>query len=167
MIRNYISLTLAAALLASASVSANVYQSTEAESAYRADGSSGSATQNNLLEIKEVDGATLARIKGSMTQWGYITYWMGLPTPAGASTIRFKVYNTGEPTGRYIIYIKDDSGQQQLGEFVIPADAPKNEFVNVDFPVNKQNEWAGIIVKKASTDNLPSPWIDSVSVLVE
>ncbi|WP_194500020.1 hypothetical protein [Cerasicoccus arenae] len=154
-----------AALILPVFAQAQAYQKAEAESAYKGDG--GSAKQDGQLEVKSVGDATVARVKDSMAQWGYVTYWMGLPTPAGESKIRFRVLKTEEPTARYIIYVKSAEGQQMLGDLVVPADAANDSFVDVDMPVNFSSEWSGIIVKKASGDNLPSPWIDSVSVLLQ
>lgn len=158
-------LPLAAALLAPFFARAQAYQTAEAESAYKGDGSA--AKQDGQLEIKTLDGATIARVKNSMTQWGYVTYWMGLPTPAGSSKIRFRVYKTDEPIARYLIYVKSTEGQQMVGELTLPADAENDSFVTVDIPVDSTTEWSGIVVKKASADELPSPWIDTVSVLVD
>ena len=36
------------------------------------------------MEVKEVKGAEdgkVGRVKGSMSQWGFVSYWMGIPTP--------------------------------------------------------------------------------------
>lgn len=120
------------------------------------------------MEIKEVKGAEegkIARVKGDMNQWGFVSYWLGIPTPDGKSTIRFRIYNDGQPTSTYAVYINVD-GQKFIKKIEIPADAKANSFVNIDIPVEADAEWSGIFLKKFEKSDKPSPWIDSISVLV-
>ena len=120
------------------------------------------------MEVKEVKGAEdgkVGRVKGSMNQWGFVSYWMGIPTPDGKSKIRIRVYNDGTPTASYAVYISVD-GQKFIKKIEIPADAKKNAFINIDIPVEADAEWSGIFLKKFEKNDKPSPWIDSISVLV-
>lgn len=120
------------------------------------------------MEVKEIKGAEdgkVGRVKGSMNQWGFISYWMGIPTPDGKSKIRIRVYNDGQPTATYAVYINVD-GQKFIKKIEIPAGAKKNAFVNIDIPIEADAEWSGIFLKKFEKNDKPSPWIDSISVIV-
>ncbi|WP_309385905.1 hypothetical protein [Cerasicoccus frondis] len=144
---------------------AEVYQTVQGENAYLGDGRS--ANEAGKLDVKEVGGSTAARVKSNFARWGYINYWMGIPTPAGPSTIRFRVYKSSEPTAEYKVYIQTQSGHAYIGDFVVPEVAAEGNYVDVDLPVSQDGEWSGIVLKKASKDELPSPWIDTVCVLVD
>ncbi|MFA6962959.1 MAG: hypothetical protein WC205_19555 [Opitutaceae bacterium] len=140
-----------------------VHQTAPGSAAYKGDGSN--AVKSGLMETKTIKDISLARVAGSMNQWGYVTYWMGLRTPPGASVIRVRVFNTGEPTAGYAVYISGGS-KESLGMLDIPAGSPANSFINIDVPVSLEKEWSGIIIKKATKDQLPGPWIESISVLL-
>lgn len=141
----------------------NVHQRLEGSAAHKGDG--GRAVAAGVMEAKVVAGAEAARVTAAMNQWGYVTYWMGLSTPPGAATIRITVFNTGEPSAVYAVYIAG-GGKDPVGRITVPADAPKDAPVQIDIPVNQAKEWSGITIKKFSPDNLPSPWIQSVSVVL-
>lgn len=142
-----------------------VHQKAAGDAALKGDGK----TAKEVLEVKpsaEAASGQVARVKGSLGQWDYVAYWFGLRVPAGDSILRFHIFNDGSDTASYMIYIKDASGQTMLGKLEIPADAPKNGFVNIDFPVKATDEWSGVIVKKADKSDKPSPWIDTVSAVL-
>lgn len=141
-----------------------VHQQLDGSAAHKGDGSK--AVASGVMETKTTASTTeVARVTANMNQWGYVTYWMGLPTPPGASVVRITVFNTGEPTATYGVYIVGGS-KDPVGKLTIPADAPKDAPVNIDVPVSLPKEWSGITIKKFSADSLPSPWIKSVSVVL-
>ena len=127
-------------------------------------------TDKKYLEVKEMkdaSGGRIARVKGSMNQWGYVSYWMGIATPEGPSIIRIRVYNDGEPSAAYGVYKHGPDGQELLQKLTIPADAKKDAFVDIDIPVkNAKSEWGGVTLKKFEKNDKPGPWIDTVSVLL-
>lgn len=138
-----------------------VHQKMEGEAAYSGDG--GSALANKKIETKTVEGDEVARVTGAMPQWGYVNYWLGIPAPAGSAVIRVKVLKTDEPVAKYGLYV----GKKGPLFLEIPESAKAGEFVDVDVPVEIDDEWNVVVLKKASKDDLPGPWIDSISVLVD
>ena len=158
-----LALSLATAPLLSAET---VHQSIEAEDGQGGTGN-GASRDNGSLEIQEVDGATLARVVPTFNQWAYVSYWIGIPTPAGKATVRLHVYNTEDITAKFVVYIKVEEGQKMIGEIAVPPDAPKNAFVDINLPVELTEDWSGIILKKASKESDPGPWIDNIKVIVE
>ncbi|HSI84413.1 MAG: hypothetical protein ACAI35_12985 [Candidatus Methylacidiphilales bacterium] len=157
-----ISLVLALSFaLAGVALAEKVHQKSEGEAAYAGDG--GSALATKKIETKKVDGAEVARVTGATTQWGFVKYWLGIPTPAGHAVIRVRVLKTDEPTAKYALYI-GDKGPLAL---TIPADAKNGDLVDIDIAVDIEKEWSGITLKKVSPDTLPGPWIDSFTVLVD
>lgn len=153
-------LVLASALCLQAET---VHQTSPGSAAYKGDGSN--AVKSGAMESKTVKDTALARITGSMSQWGFVTYWMGLRTPPGAATVRIRIFNTGEPVAGYAVYISGGS-KDSVGKLDIPAGSPADSFVDVDIPVSLEKEWSGIVIKKTTQDKLPGPWIESVSVLL-
>lgn len=150
------------AILSLSAIAETIHQKAPADAALKGDGK----TAKDLLELNSVAGADsgkVVRIKGGLGQWDYVAYWFGLKVPAGDSILRFRVYNDGTAPAEYMVYFRDANGQNMLGKLEIPADAKKDEFVNVDFPVSASEEWSGVIVKKAEKSDKPSPWIDTVS----
>lgn len=141
-----------------------MHQTLKGTAAYKGDGSD--AVESGLMETKVVDNAKVARVKGSMNQWGYVTYWMGQRTPPGTATVRIRVYNTDEPLAGYAVYVSGGPNEP-YGKVAIPADAPANGFVDINIPVALAKEWSGIVLKKITKDELPGPWIESVSVILE
>lgn len=142
-----------------------VHQKADGDAALKGDGKSA----KEVLEVKpsaEAGSGKLVRVKGTVGQWDYVAYWFGLRVPAGDSILRFHIFNDGGDTASYMIYLKDANGQTMLGKLEIPASAPKDSFVNVDFPVKATDEWSGVIVKKADKSANPSPWIDTVSAVL-
>lgn len=132
-------------------------------------GGNANAVEKGVAETKEVKDAesgVVARVKGDMNQWGYVTAWFGVPTPAGKSTVRLRVYVDAEKTAKYMLYINTSSGQATIGELKLPADAKPDTFVNVDVPIDAKAEWSGFTLKKADASKLPSPWIDTLSVIL-
>ena len=140
-----------------------VHQTSPGAAAYKGDGSN--AVKSGLMETKTIKDVAVARVTGSLSQWGFVTYWMGLRTPPGASVVRVRVFNTGEPAAGYAVYISGGS-KDSLGKLDIPAGSPANSFVNIDIPVSLEKEWSGIVIKKTTKDQLPGPWIESVSVVL-
>ena len=53
--------------------------------------------------------------------------------------------------------------EQFLHEMRIAA---ANSFVTVDVPVDSNQEWSGLTIKKADNSNLPSPWFDTISIVL-
>jgi len=144
--------------------SETVYQSVPGEDAVSPDG--GKALDKKLIEVKSIpDNGNVARLLGSMVQWGYVNFWFGLSVPAGKVIIRFKVYVDDGATADYCAYIRTKDGQTNVGKLEIPATAAKNSFVVVDLPVEEQEEWNGLSLKKIDTSDKPSPWIGSVSII--
>lgn len=160
-----LTLTLAALLACTPiALAQKEHQKVEGEAAYTSSGSK--AIEGDLLETRTEGDATLARLKPDMGQWGFVNYWIGIPAPEGSSIIRFRVFNTAEETAKYLVYIQQGDNQKMLGALEIPADAPANEFVDVDIEVDSDTEYSGIVLKKSVKESAPSPWIDTVSVLL-
>jgi hypothetical protein len=147
-----------------------VHQSLPADKLYTGDG--GNAVEKGQVEAKKVVGAEsaggqIARVKGSMGQWGFVVGWFGVPTPAGKSIVRVRLYNEpGGKVAKYFLYTRNDKGSNGIGELKIPANTPEDTFVNVDVPVNASAEWSGLVIKKAEKNDLPSPWIDTISIVL-
>lgn len=132
-------------------------------------GDGSSALKKGKLETKASDAATdkqVARIKGDMPQWGYVACWFGLPAPQGKVIVRIRVLVDDQKAAKYLLYTKTKTDQVMIGELKLPADAAAGTFVNVDVPVNSPEEWSGLIIKKAEKSELPSPWIDTVSIVL-
>ncbi len=140
-----------------------VHQSLDGSAAHLGEG--GKALAAGVLETRTIAHTEVARIGAAMNQWGFVTYWMGRPTPPGRAVIRVTVFNTGEKVALYSVYIAG-AANTPLGNLTIPADAPKNRPVNIDIPVDQEKEWSGVILKKFSPDPLPGPWIQAVSVVL-
>ncbi|MBN8709322.1 MAG: hypothetical protein BGO12_05165 [Verrucomicrobia bacterium 61-8] len=141
-----------------------VHQSLGGEAARTSGGQDAVAAK--LVETKDLpSGEKLTRLPGSTQQWGYVNYWFGLPSPAGAVTLRVKVYVDDTATGSYAFYIKRPAGDPLVKKLEIPADAPKNDFVTVDIPVEMTDEWNGLALKKIAASDKPSPWINTISVI--
>jgi hypothetical protein len=140
-----------------------VHQTAPGSAAYKGDGSN--AVKSGAMETKTVKDTSLARVSGSMSQWGFVTYWMGLRTPPGSSVIRVRVFNTGETTASYAVYISGGS-KDAVGKLTVPAGTPADSFVDINIPVSLDKEWSGIVLKKTTSDALPGPWIESVSVVL-
>jgi hypothetical protein len=141
-----------------------IHQTAPGAAAYKGDGSN--AVKSGLMEAKTIKDTALARVTSTMSQWGFVTYWMGMRTPPGDSTIRVRVLNTGEPTATYALYISGGS-KDSLGKLTIPAATPADTFVDIDIPVSLDKEWSGIVLKKTTSDAHPGPWIESVSVVLK
>jgi hypothetical protein len=77
----------------------------------------------------------------------------------------------GQPTADTPIYIGNSKGFKSphhhigYGTLTAPADAKIGSFVNVDIPVDFQEEWDDAIVKKGDQSDKPTPWIDTVSLV--
>jgi hypothetical protein len=154
--------------IGSAAFAETVHQTVNADKLFTGDG--GSAVAKGVMETKKVPGAEageVARVKGNMVQWGFVTAWFGVPTPAGKSVIRIRVYKeAGQKVAKYMLYIAGQSGKSGFGELKIPDDAKDNTFVNIDIPINVNKEWNGLTIKKADKSDLPSLWIDTVSIVL-
>lgn len=144
--------------------SQDTHQKVEAEAASTAEGKS--ALESDLMVSMEQEDETVAQIKAELPQWGYVAFWIGIPAPEGNSTIRFRVYNTGEPAAKFIVYIMQDETQKMIAPLELPGDAAANAFINIDIPVEFDSEYSGIILKKAEDEPSPSLWLDSVSVVL-
>jgi hypothetical protein len=143
---------------------AGVHQSAAGPQAYVG---GDNAVTKGKAEVNTFGSSTCARVKSDMSQWGYVTYWMGIPTPSGNSIIRVRLYNDGEPSAKYAAYITADGGHKGVGSIVIPEGTPVGEFVDVDLDVYSDSEWSGIVLKKMTKDAEPSPWIESISVILD
>jgi len=137
-----------------------IHQQLEGEAAFSGDGKN--AVEVKKVETKEVGGDTVARVTGGMSQWGYVNYWLGIPTPAGSAIIRLRILPSEEPTARYALYV----GKKGPIAIPMPDDAKAGEFVDVDVPIEMEDEWNAIVLKKTTKDDLPGPWIDSIKVLL-
>jgi hypothetical protein len=163
-------LMLTAALMlvmSGAALAETVHQTVNCDKIRTGDG--GNAIEKGKMEAQKVEGADsgqVARMKGSVGQWDYVTCWFGLPAPVGKSIVRFHIYVDGQKTAKCLLYIRSESGQTMVGELKIPADAKEKSFVTVDVPVDAKAEWNGLTIKKAEKSDLPSPWIDTVSVVL-
>src|SRR5512138_3173238 len=72
----------------------SIHQSVPGSKLHTGDG--GNAVAKGQMETKKVDGAQsgdVARVKGTMNQWGYVTCWFGLPAPQGKTIVRIRLYN--------------------------------------------------------------------------
>lgn len=159
--------SLALCLVASGTArSESIHQTAQGEVA-RTSGGADAAAQK-LIEIKDLpSGEKVARLAGSTPQWGFVNYWFGLPTPAGQTTLRVKVWVGDEETGSYAFYIKKEGSEPIVKKFEIPADAPKGSFVTIEIPVDMPQEWNGLALKKIAASDKPGPWIDSISVVLK
>jgi hypothetical protein len=162
------SIAAAAVLIVSGlAMAESVHQSVPANKLYTGDG--GNAVSKGQMETKQVEGADggqVARIKGDMKQWGFVNCWFGLPAPEGKSVARLRIYVDSQKTAKFMLYIRTKDEQTSIGELKIPADAKEGTFVNVDVPVDSKTEWSGLVIKKADTSDLPSPWIDTASIVL-
>lgn len=125
--------------------------------------------QKKYVETKEVKGSThgkVARVIGKMNQWGYVAYWFGIPAPEGESIVRFKIYVDKDPVAVYGVYVKTDGDQKFIKRLKLPKDAKPGTFVTIDIPVKSDVEWSGMILKKFEKSDKPSPWIDTVSIVI-
>jgi hypothetical protein len=142
-----------------------IFQTVRGEDASAPGG--GTAADKKLTETKDIEGgAKVAHVVGSMNQWGYISFWFGQIVPAGKVVIRVNVYVDDTATAQYGVYADFKSGQALLKKLTIPADAKKGTIVAIDLPVDQPEEWNGVLLKKFDSSTNPSPWIDSVSVVV-
>ncbi len=158
---------LTLALAATAVHAETVHQTVPGKSFLLGDGSN--AVAKGKAESKDVSGAksgAVTRVKGEVNQWGFVTAWFGIPTPAGNSIVRLRVYVDKEKPAKFMVYVNTGEGQINLGELKIPADATPETFVDVDVPVKMDREWSGFTIKKAEKSDLPGPWIDQVSVIL-
>lgn len=163
---NSIIAALALCLLAGGNAySETIHQTLRGVDAFTGDG--GKALDKKLMEAKDIpDNGKVARVVGSVPQWGYVNFWFGLPAPAGASTLRVKIYVDDSETANYALYIKKPSGDPLVEKLQIPSDAQANSFVTIDIPVDLEQEWNGLSLKKIAASDKPSPWIDSISVVL-
>jgi hypothetical protein len=153
--------------LASFVMAESVHQKVQGEVAFAPAG--GSALEKNLIEVKSVPDAEegkVARVKSDMNQWGFVSYWFGIPSPAGKSVLRIRIYLDDQPFAEYAAYTINPKGQNMLEKIKLPADAKPNTFVNVDLQVNADAEWSGVAIKKFEKTDKPGPWIDSISIVL-
>ena len=169
-IRKPAMVVLALLALSGLSLAETVHQTMPGAKLYTGDG--GNAVAKGQMETKKVEGAEaaggeVARVKGNMQQWGFVTAWFGLPAPEGKSIVRLRVYNeAGQKAAKYMLYTRNKEGQNGIGDLKLPADAKENSFVTIDVPVTAKAEWNGLVIKKAEKNDLPSLWIDTVSVVI-
>ncbi|MFA4943922.1 MAG: hypothetical protein WC789_04395 [Lentisphaeria bacterium] len=153
--------------LGGVALAGRVHQSLPGDKLYTGDG--GNAVAKGQMETSKVEGAEsgqVARIKGNLPQWGYVTCWFGIPAPQGSSLVRLRIYVDGQKPAKCFLYTSGKDGQNLVGELKVPADAKAGIFVAVDVPVTAKEEWSGLIIKKAEKSDLPGPWIDTVSVVL-
>jgi hypothetical protein len=155
--------------LATVALAETVHQKADADKAYASGGGAGSAVEKKLMEVKpeeKAESGKIARVAGSVQQWGFVSYWFGIPTPAGKATLRFHIYVDDGKVADFGVYKVTKSGQDFLAKLKIPADAKPKTFVDVDVPVDSKDEWSGITLKKMEKSDDPSPWIDTISVVL-
>jgi hypothetical protein len=161
---------LAFYLLANPSAySETIHQTMQGADAYAAGGGAGSALTKGLVEVKDnaqASGGKIARVVGTAGQWAYVSFWFGVPAPAGKAVVRFRVYVDGTDTASFGVYTHLKAGQNLETKLQIPADAKKDSFVNVDVPVDVAEDWSGLTLKKFENSTKPGPWIDSVSIVL-
>jgi len=153
--------------MASGALAETCHQKAEGAEAYSPDG--GKAAEKGLLEVKETPGSSsgkVARTKENLPQWGFVSYWFGIPAPAGKATLRFRVYVDGQKASEFGIYAIAGGKQIQVGKLAIPADAKQGSFIDVDVPFEMSEEWSGVAFKKLEDAKASSPWIDSISVIL-
>lgn len=153
--------------LATAAYAESVHQTANGDKAYTGEGAM--AVEKKVVEVKDepkAESGKLARVKGSCPQWGYVTYWFGIPAPAGKSVIRLRVYVDGQDAAKFSAYLASPEGQVPAGAIQLPEGAKTDSFVNIDIPVDAKKEWGGLAIKKAEQSDKPGPWIDNVSVLL-
>ena len=144
-----------------------VHQSTQGDEAYCSDG--GKALEKGLIEVKstpEAEEGKIAQVKGSVPQWGFVSYWFGIPTPAGKATLRIRLYVDDKPVADYGAYVITSAGQILVGKIKIPEGTKAGAFVDVEIPVDSKDEWNGVAIKKFEQSASPSPWIKSLSVIL-
>lgn len=159
MKKQVLALTAVAMVMGTSILAENVLQKTEGETVYK---------NQSMLEVKEMpkaSGGKIARIKGDMGQWGFVTYWFGSPAPAGKSTVRVRVYVDKDPTSTFALYTASKDGQKWLKKLELPKDTKKGDFVDIDIPVERDDAWSGLVVKKFVDCEDPSVWIDKVSII--
>jgi hypothetical protein len=126
----------------------------------------GTALEAKVIEVKSLPGnVKVARVVGSEHLWGFVNYWFKNSAPAGQSIVRVRVYVDNTAAAHYGIYVHA-LGDVLQGKLFIPASTKKNTFIDVDVPVESPKEWNGVSLKKMETSNKPSPWIDSVSLVM-
>jgi len=155
------------ALMASFAVAETVHQTVQADKLQTGDGKN--ALTAGTTESKTIEGAgggVVARLKGSVPQWGFVNCWFGLPAPQGKSIIRFHIYVDSDKVAKTLLYIRGQGSADMVGELKLPADAKEKSFVDVDVPVDAKEEWSGLVIKKAEASNAPGFWIGSVSVVL-
>lgn len=161
MKKQLLGLAAVAMMMGTSVLAENVHQVTEGETLYQ---------NKNLLEIKEMEKASagkIARVKGDLSQWGFVTYWFGNPAPAGDSTVRVRVYVDKDPTSMFALYTVSKGQQKWLKKLELPKDAKKGSFVDIDIPVKADKEWSGLAFKKFEDCDDPGVWVDKVSIITE
>jgi hypothetical protein len=144
--------------------SETVHQTVQGASAYTGDGKK--ALDAKVIEVKITpDNVTVARVAGSVSQWGFVNFWFGQATPAGKVVLRFRIWVDDSTPADYGVYIHS-LGDALQGKIAIPTDAKKNSFVYVEVPIDSPKEWNGLSLKKLDSSPNPSPWIDTVSVIL-
>jgi hypothetical protein len=149
--------------------SETIHQSMAGTDAFAAGGGAGSAVTKGQMETKDnpqATGGKVARVVGSAGQWAYVSFWFGIPAPAGKAIVRFKVWVDGTDTSTFGVYTQLKAGQNLETKLQIPADAKKDSFVNIDVPVSVTEDWSGVTIKKFDKSDKPGPWIDSVSIVL-
>jgi hypothetical protein len=158
-------LALAIFLLPNSHVYAEtVYQTVEGVAVNAGDG-----LVETMTTPAAAGGSRVLRIKGSMPQWGAVSFRYTPPVPTGKIVVRFKVYIDGTGTANYALYIVAPTGHDyEVGRFQIPTDAKikRHSFVDVDVPINATAAWSELLLKKAEGSDAPSPWIGSISIIL-
>jgi len=141
-----------------------VHQTLKGEAAFAPSGSS--AEKEKLVETKEItDIGKVARVVGSAPVWGYVNYWFGIPAPEGRSILKVDIYFDGEETAPFAFYIKREGGEPLIKKLELPADAQKDSIVSVEIPVEMEQEWNGVAMKKIAASDKPGPWIQNISIV--
>ncbi|MDR1190142.1 MAG: hypothetical protein LBK60_00570 [Verrucomicrobiales bacterium] len=155
-----------AVLTAATSYGETVHQSLNGTDART--GENAKAVEKNVMEVKSTPDGEIARVVGSVNQWGYVNYWFGLPAPAGKSVIRLKLWvDDPDLTSAYAIYVKREGQDPLVCRIKLPADVKKDSMVTVDIPVDVPQEWNCATLKKIVNNDKPSYWIRSISTVLE
>jgi hypothetical protein len=158
-------LIITLALLTATTQAQTVHQTLNGDAART--GENASAVEKKVVETKTTPDGTVARVAGTVTQWGYVNYWFGLPAPAGKATLRLNIYvEDPDQLNSYAAYIKREGQDPLVLRFKLPADAKKDTFVNVDIPVDVPQEWNCVTLKKIVANETPGYWIKTISVIL-
>lgn len=130
-----------------------------------------SAVASGAMEVKEVkDGdrtVKVARPSGKVEQWGFVSYWMGLATPAGKAILRIRIFVDDDDPAHFSVYkISATGAHEGVKPIRIPDDAKTGSFISLDISLESAENWSGLALKKTEMTANPGPWIESITVVL-